>query len=91
MREVLDYRAATLLGYEPIGLENLPNAQLLQGEYLAVHTYGWSEFEITPGTQQLRVTTYGVAPYTQADLLANSTAITSLQPEIVSQFVVNPV
>ncbi|MDK3159238.1 alkaline phosphatase D family protein [Kamptonema cortianum] len=92
VREVLDYRAETLLGYEPIGLENSPiDAQLLQGEYLAVHTYGWSEFEITPGTQQLRVTTYGVAPYTQADLLANSTAITSLQPEIVSQFVVNPV
>lgn len=92
VREVLDYRAETLLGYDPIGLEGSPiDAQLLQGEYLAVHSYGWSEFEITPGTQQLRVTTYGVTPYTQADLLANPTAITSLQPEIVSQFVVNPV
>lgn len=91
VREVLDFRTQGLLGYDPMGLEGSPiNAQLLQGEYLATHTYGWSEFEIAPGTGQLTVTTYGVPPYTQAELLANPNPILTAQPEIVSQFQVTP-
>ena len=92
VREVVDFRTQGLLGYDPIGLEGSPiNAQLLQGEYLATHTYGWSEFEIAPETGQLTVTTYGVPPYTQTDLLANPNAILTPPPEIVSQFQVTPV
>jgi alkaline phosphatase D len=92
VREVLDYRTETLFGYDPIGLENSPiNATLLQGEYIAAHTYGWTEFEIAPETGQLIVTTYGVEPYTEADLLANPDPILNAEPFIVSQFQVNPV
>ncbi len=90
VREVVDFRLEDL-GYDPIGLENSPiDAELIQGEYIAAHTYGWTEFEIDAETQQLTVTTYGVEPYTQAELLADSDAITNLTPEIVSQFTVNP-
>ncbi|WP_245817568.1 alkaline phosphatase D family protein [Hydrococcus rivularis] len=86
------------LGYDPIGLnDNLPNADglinatLLQGDYVAAHTFGWTEFDVDPQTQQLKVTTYGIEPYSEAELLANPSEITSRTPTIVSEFVVNPV
>ncbi len=92
VHEILDYRTATLLGYDPIGLEGSEiDATLLQGAFLATHTYGWTEFDIAPGTGQLTVTTYGVNPYTEASLLANPDPILNAQPEIVAQFVVNPI
>jgi len=78
-------------GYDPIGLENsLIDAKLLQGDYLSTHTYGWTQLDIDQATQKLTVTTYGIPAYSEADLLANPTAITSLTPQIVSQFEVNP-
>ncbi|MDB9309469.1 5'/3'-nucleotidase SurE [Aphanizomenon sp. CS-733/32] len=81
------------LGYDPIGLNNnltvangLIDAKLLQGDYVATHTYGWTEFNIDQATQKLTVTTYGIDPYTRQELEANPTAISSRQPKIVSQF-----
>ena len=92
VREVLDFRTETLLGYDPIGLEGSGiEATLIEGEYIAAHTYGWTEFEVAPGTQELTVTTYGVEPYTQGGLLANPEEILSREPIIVSQFEVTPV
>jgi len=86
-----------LLGYDPIGLNNnlsaadgLINATLLQGDYVSVHTYGWTEFEIDEQTQKLTVTTYGIPNYSEAQLLADPAAITRLTPSIVSQFEVMP-
>jgi alkaline phosphatase D len=65
VRNILDKRTAPL-GYDPVGLEGSGiDARLIQGQYLGVHTYGWNEFEIAPGSQELKVTTYGVEPYTQ--------------------------
>jgi 3-phytase/alkaline phosphatase D len=84
-------------GYDPVGLNNnipqvdgLIKANLLQGDYIATHTYGWTKFDIDPVTQKLTVTTYGVKPYTEAELLADPAAIISLEPQIVSQFEVDP-
>jgi myo-inositol-hexaphosphate 3-phosphohydrolase len=81
------------LGYDPVGLNNnlpqangLIKAKLLQGDYVATQTYGWTEFNIDPTTQKLTVTTYGIPFYTRAELEANPSAITSRQPKIVSQF-----
>lgn len=85
------------LGYDPIGLNhNLPvaagsvNATLLQGDYVAAHSYGWTQFDIDPATQELTVTTYGITPYTEDQIEANPGAITSQTPQIVSQFTVSP-
>jgi 3-phytase/alkaline phosphatase D len=85
------------LGFDPLGLnDNLPNADglikatLLQGDYFVGHTYGWSEFDIDPDTQKLIVTTYGIPFYTEAELLANPSAIANRTPQIVSQFEVDP-
>jgi 3-phytase/alkaline phosphatase D len=84
-------------GYDPLGLDdNLSiangaiEATLLQGDYVAAHTYGWTEFDINPLTQKLTVTTYGIDYYTEAELQANSSDILSRSPRIVSQFEVNP-
>jgi phosphodiesterase/alkaline phosphatase D-like protein len=85
------------LGYDPLGLNNnLPqangsiNANLLQGDYLATNTYGWTEFDIDPTTQKLLVTTYGIPAYSRAEVEANPNAIISRVPTIVSQFEVMP-
>jgi phosphodiesterase/alkaline phosphatase D-like protein len=78
------------LGYDPVGLETRFGAQLLAGDYLATHTYGWTEFEIAKGTQELVVTTYGIPPYTLSDAAANPADIASRTPFVVSQFKVVP-
>ena len=91
-------RGISRYGYDPIGLEDnlaIANGQidatLIQGDYLAAHTFGWTEFEVAPNTQQLRVITYGVKPYTEEELLTNTEEIINRQPQVVSEFVVNPI
>jgi phosphodiesterase/alkaline phosphatase D-like protein len=86
-----------VLGYDPIGLnENNPEAEgliyaeLLQGDYLACHTYGWAQFEIAAETQDLLVTVYGVDAYSEADLLADPNDVINENPRVVSQFIVHP-
>ena len=80
------------LGYDPLGLEatGLINAALTAGTYTAVFNFGWTEFDINPFTQALRVTTFGVDPYTQAELESNPDAVTNRTPRLISQFVVTP-
>lgn len=79
------------LGYDPVGLAGSPvDAELLQGDYLATHTYGWTEFEIDADTQELLVTTYGVSNYTAQDIAERPDFVTGLVPEVVSQFKVRP-
>ncbi len=95
IKQIID-NALQPLGYDPIGLnhnlaiaEGKIDATLLQGDYIATHTYGWTKFDIDPTTQKLRVTTYGIAPYSEAELLADPAAIINRTPGIVSQFEVN--
>ncbi len=83
--------------YDPIGLnennasaEGLIDAELLQGDYLACHTFGWAEFEIAADTQDLLVTVYGVDAYSETDLLADPDAVINRVPRVVSQFMVHP-
>ena len=83
----------TALGYDPIGLDdNLPaasgkiNAELLQGDYFVGHNLGWTDFDIDPVTDKMRVTTYGITPYTAEELAADPATILAREPAIVSQF-----
>jgi 3-phytase/alkaline phosphatase D len=89
------------LGYSPLGLEGGSgspvegqqpdvNARLVQGSYVATHTFGWTELLVDAQTQELTVTTYGIAPYTRAQREAEPEAIKARTPAIVSQFVVTP-
>jgi phosphodiesterase/alkaline phosphatase D-like protein len=88
----------TPLGYDPVGLDNnLPqaegriDAELLEGGWTATNTFGWTEFDIDPLTQELVVTTWGIDAYTQAQLEADPAAILALEPAIVQQFRVTPI
>ena len=86
-----------VLNYDPIGLnennvgaEGLINSELLQGDYLACHTFGWAEFEIVAGSQELVVKVYGVDAYGEIDLLVDPNDVLSQIPRVVSQFIVHP-
>ncbi len=89
--------ALTPLGYDPLGLdanlanaEGLIHAELLQGDYVATHSFGWTEFEIDQFTQQLLVTTYGINPYDINDIANDLNGVVGRTPQIVSQFRVTP-
>ncbi len=80
------------LGYDPIGLEDSElDAELIQGGYLATHTFGWTEFVINPQNQQLQVTVYGIEPYTEDQVESIPAAIINRRPQVISQFRVNPI
>ncbi|MBD1903039.1 alkaline phosphatase D family protein [Trichocoleus sp. DQ-A3] len=77
-------------GYNPLGLEGSGiDTTLLKGSYVAAHVYGWTEFEVDASTQQLRVITYGIEPYSLEQLTANPSTIISRTPIIISEFIVN--
>jgi phosphodiesterase/alkaline phosphatase D-like protein len=85
------------LDYDPIGLnennaeaKGLIDAELLHGDYLACHTYGWAEFEIAAETQELLVTVYGVDAHSETDFLADPNDVINREPRVVSQFMVFP-
>jgi phosphodiesterase/alkaline phosphatase D-like protein len=80
------------LGYTSIGLQdnNLINAKLKQGSNAALFSFGWTQFDIEPDNHILKITTYGIEPYTAQNLANNSAEIINRKPEIVSQLVVSP-
>jgi 3-phytase/alkaline phosphatase D len=79
------------LGLSPVGLEG-SNLRFdnERGSWLATHTYGWTEFEIDAVTQRLRVTTFGIPPYSQAELEADPMAIAARTPAAIQVFTVDP-
>jgi phosphodiesterase/alkaline phosphatase D-like protein len=79
-------------GYDPLGLVNSGlDATLVSGDYTSAHTYGWTEFEVDADTKALRVVTYGIAPYTAADLANDPGGVAAQQPQVVQEFRVTPV
>ena len=82
-------------GYDPLGLDDnlaqadgLIDAELLEGGWVAANSYGWSEFDIDAETQALTITTWGIPAYAPDEV--GTLRYRDTQPEIVSQFVVNP-
>lgn len=85
------------LGYDPLGLDvnlraanGLVDASLLQGDYVAAHSFGWTRFDIDPVTHELLVTTYGIPSYNEAEAAADPCAIAAMVPQVISQFRVSP-
>lgn len=79
------------LGYDLIGLANSGiDAELLQGDYLVTHAFGWTEFEIDPDSQALLVTTYGVPHYNENTLATAPATVANAAPDVISQFRVRP-
>jgi 3-phytase/alkaline phosphatase D len=86
VRSLIDTQLAPL-GYDALGLggSTVP-ATLVEGDYVAGHSYGWTEFEVDAATQALTVTTWGVSPYTFADLASRGPEIAARTPTVVSRF-----
>jgi alkaline phosphatase D len=83
----LDYPQAGLDKDDPL---NPIDAELLKGLWTATSTFGWTHFAIDAETHQLHVTTYGIAPYSRADIQADPEGILARVPEVVQEFTVNP-
>lgn len=78
-------------GYSPIGLAGSPiDARLLEGGYVVVNTYGWTEFDIDAVTQCLTVTTWGIPWYGARDLEIHPDDILTRRPRVVCRFQVQP-
>ncbi len=78
-------------GYSPVGLQRTSiDADLTDGSYLAVNSFGWSEFEIDAQTQRLTVTTYGIPWYDQLDFANDTNEVLGRVPKVISQFNVDP-
>ena len=76
------------IGYSPLGLDDSGIEHSVEvGGPAAVFSYGWTEFEIDSVTRALRVTTYGIPPYTSGQMNSN---LLLAQPSVVSQFTVSP-
>lgn len=91
--------ALTSLGGEnAVGLSDseLIDAVLREGDYLASHRFQWTELDIDERTQVLTVTTWGIDPYSEQDVLdaiadGDLAAIEGLTPQVVSRFEVTPI
>jgi hypothetical protein len=91
MQGLIDQQLSNL-GYTPIGLQdnNLIKAKLKQGSNAALFSFGWTKFYIQPDNHFLKITTYGIEPYTAQYLATNSAEVISRMPEIVSELIVSP-
>jgi phosphodiesterase/alkaline phosphatase D-like protein len=79
------------LGYDPIGLDGSGlSATLDFGDYIAVHAFGWTQFQIDAQTQRLTVTTWGIPWYTAAQMAADPDGIIGRTPTVISRFHVDP-
>jgi phosphodiesterase/alkaline phosphatase D-like protein len=90
VRALIDEQMARY-GYNALGLadaEELIDVEWLQGDAMAGHVYGWSEFEIDAESQALTVTTYGIPAYVAMEMASEGEAILAQTPQIVSEFVV---
>lgn len=90
LRGFLDGSLA-LLGYSTVGLDDANlDVDLLTGDYMSIHQFGWTEFEIAPATGTLTVTTYGIPAYTPAEIAGDPASITARVPAVANRFVVQP-
>ena len=90
LRETLDVLLG-LFGYDAVGLDGSGlDVRLRGGDYVALHTYGWTEFEVEACTQNLTVTTYGIDAYSESRLLEQTELILRRTPRVVSRFSVRP-
>lgn len=76
----------TPLGYSKLGLDDSGlDAAFVTGGPVAAFTYGWTQFEITPGDDELRITTFGIEAYQQTQVNADLLLRT---PKVINQLVV---
>lgn len=80
------------MGYSAIGLQDNERiaATLLKGGNTALFSFGWSKFDIAPKTHELKITTYGITPYSAEEMTQNKVDIMNRAPEVMNQLLVKP-
>lgn len=74
-------------GYSPTGIQDPSiDETFLVGGSVALHHYGWTEFDIHPLTKDLLLTTYGVDWYSPAEVVADAQSIIARPITIRQQF-----
>lgn len=78
-------------GLSPMGIQDPSiDATLTVGGPVAVHHYGWTEFDIDSDSKSLTLTTYGVDWYTPAEAAADPQGIIARPITVRQQIVVRP-
>jgi phosphodiesterase/alkaline phosphatase D-like protein len=78
-------------GLSPMGIQDPSiDATLTVGGPIAVHHYGWTDFEVDAKSKELTITTYGVDWYTPAEAAADPQAIIARPITVRQQLVVQP-
>jgi phosphodiesterase/alkaline phosphatase D-like protein len=78
-------------GYSPTGIDDPGiNATLTVGGPVAVHHYGWTEFDVDAESKALTITTYGVDWYTPQQAAADPLGIIARPITIRQQLRVTP-
>lgn len=92
VRMVLD-ELLTPLGYSALGLEDSGiSYELMSGDWVMAHLFGWTEFDIDALTQDLLITTWGLkfdevlAAITRGD----PAELAALTPQIFGQLLIHP-
>lgn len=80
-----------LYGYSPTGIQDPAiDASFAVGGPVAVHHYGWTEFDVDADSKALTITTYGVDWYTPAEAQADPQGIIARPITIRQQLVLSP-
>jgi 3-phytase/alkaline phosphatase D len=90
IQNVLD-GVVTQYGYSPTGIQD-PSIQesFTAGGPVAVHHYGWTEFEVDAESKALTLTTWGVDWYTPAEAAADPQTIIARPITVRQRFTVVP-
>ena len=94
-QDAVGFALANLLldfyGYDRLGLDRsgLP-VRRERGGWLAVNSFGWTEFDVDRDSQRLQVTTYAIKPYTAQQLQKHPKDVTQRKPYVISRFTVDP-
>ncbi len=79
-------------GYSRLGLadnDRIKSTAIVPGNAF-LFSFGWTKFDINPKNHALDVTTYGITPYSMADLVSDSAQIINRRPVALSRFRVSP-
>ncbi len=90
LRWLID-QAFILWRFDPLGLDHSPlSARRISGEWVSLHAYGWTEFEMDAATRRLRVRVWGIDWYDEETLRRTPIDVLTRQPEVLTEFEVAP-
>jgi len=88
VRAILEEQLSSV-GYSPIGLDDSGiSFDLMSGDWVMAHLFGWTEFEIDAATQDLLITVWGLDFQQVLAALGDPAALAALTPQIFAQLLI---